>query len=218
MPFTTTTYTNLGYNTYVTPIYQGAYTQSTTTASTQIWNCWITTSTVTNNNYQTWTGWNQNDWRPMDITVQATVNTEEMNRVMAEIQATEDRRAELICQQRETRALAEVKANRLLELVLSDEQRAELKTHRRFHVRGSRGRRYRIHANGQSGNVSWVDDAGKELGRFCAHPAGYLPDADAWLAQSLAIQTDEDAFLAVANLHAGTRPPQRRDDLVTLAA
>jgi hypothetical protein len=36
---------------------------------------------------------------------------------------------------------------------------------------------------------------------YCAHPPDYLPDPDAWLAQMLALETDEAAFLRVANVH-----------------
>ena len=106
----------------------------------------------------------------------------------------------------EKRHVAMTRARSLLESVLSIEQREELKKHAHFHVCGSRGRRYRIKANGQSGNVELLDRNGRVQGRFCAHPAGYLPDADAWLAQMLALETDEDRFLRIANVHAGARP------------
>lgn len=99
------------------------------------------------------------------------------------------------------------RAQQLLESRLSAEQRTELAQHGYFHVVGSRGRRYRIRAQGVNGNVEWVDNDGVVLGRLCAHPSGSLPHADYWLAQMLALQHDEDAFLRVANVHAGRRPP-----------
>jgi hypothetical protein len=106
----------------------------------------------------------------------------------------------------ERRAAVQVRARSLLESLLSEEQRNSLRHHGRFQVTGSRGRRYCINANGQSGNVDLLDDAGGIMGKFCAHPAGYLPDPDAWAAQLLALMTDEEAFLRVANLHWGHRP------------
>ena len=91
--------------------------------------------------------------------------------------------------------------------MLSAEQRTELAQRGYFHVVGSRGRRYRIRAQGIDGNVEWVDNDGVVLGRLCAHPNGSLPMADYWLAQMLTLRHDEDAFLRVANVHAGQRPP-----------
>lgn len=185
------------------------YIPTTTSNTTQIWTDWNYQNTASTASV-VWEQWNIQSSAWIIQTHQMTqpaLTPAQIEALTVERQAMDNRRSQLEQERREARAVANVKASRLLELVLSDEQRSELKTHRRFHVRGSRGRRYCIHANGQSGNVSWVDDAGKELGRFCAHPAGYLPDADAWIAQALALETDEDAFLAVANLHQGTRPP-----------
>jgi hypothetical protein len=108
------------------------------------------------------------------------------------------------------RRAAVTRARGLLHSMLSAEQRAEFDIHHRFHVNGSRGRRYCIQANGQSGNVELLDAQGKLQARLCAHPRGYLPDPDAWLAQMLEIATDEDHFLLTANVHWGKRP----DDVV----
>jgi hypothetical protein len=205
---TTTNTTNAWYvmpSTYTTSsstnvIWQEWVDQTTSTST--IWRNWIVTPQVTIQ-YQPHNYYWQN-------TPVAPVLTDEQIRQENELR--ERRRIErdrVWREQQAQRTAAQVKAIRLLKHLLSDEQRAELDAHGQFHVQGSRGRRYCIRANGQSGNVAWVDDAGKELGRFCAHPdgsQGYLPDADAWLAQAMALQTDEDAFLAVANVHAGRRP------------
>ena len=89
---------------------------------------------------------------------------------------------------------------------LSDEERETYEREKCIYVRGNHGRRYRIRCVGQSGNVEWVDEDGNLRGRLCAHPRGYVPNPDAWLAQKLILKTDENHFNATANVHQGARP------------
>lgn len=89
------------------------------------------------------------------------------------------------------------KAQALLEEVLTEEE-AKLLMIGQLIVKGSKGGEYRIGINGQAGNVHAI--SGPRAGRrLCAHPSAPVPNADAWLAQKLMIETDEDAFLAIAN-------------------
>lgn len=176
-----------------------------------VWSAWNNTTTTQATlgtiipAQQVWGHWN---YQPHLVTQtpMPTLTAEQVAeglRVEAEHQAAATARVE--AHHAKYRA-AQTKALRLLEYLLTAEQHAELVAHKRIHVRGSRGRRYCIHANGQSGNVHYLNDKGEIVGRLCAHPGGYLPDADAWLAQLLALQDNEDAFCAIANVHWGRKP------------
>lgn len=180
-------------------------------SNAQVWTSWVnqaTTITVPNTygyNDQVWLQWQQNVYVPQNMpqngyytTLSPEDEAARRQRIEAERQAQQHRFEE--------RRIASVRARTLLESFLTDEQKTELERHGRFFVRGSRGRRYCIRANGQSGNVDLLAEDRSVVGRFCAHPRGYLPDPDAWLAQMLALQDDEDEFLRTANLHMGRRP------------
>jgi hypothetical protein len=93
----------------------------------------------------------------------------------------------------------EQKANELLTSCLSQSQRLQYLAGGWFEVTGSAGGRYRIYCNARSTNVTAL--TGHNRGRrLCALPRdGYtLPNADIWLAQKLAIESDEPGFLKVA--------------------
>lgn len=99
---------------------------------------------------------------------------------------------------------ARTRARILLAEFLSDEQKGELERHGRFHVIGSKGRRYCIRASGQSGNVDLLHPDGSVQATLCAHPGSYVPDGDAWLMQMIELRHDEDHFLQTANVHRGS--------------
>jgi hypothetical protein len=107
-------------------------------------------------------------------------------------------------------AAARTRARILLEDFLSEEQKLELVVKGRFHVTGSKGRRYCIRATGQAGNVDLLKSDGQVQATLCCHPRrapdGYLPDGDAWLMQMIELRHDEDHFLATANVHRGSLP------------
>jgi hypothetical protein len=107
---------------------------------------------------------------------------------------------------REERQAARTRARVLLGEFLSEEQNAELEHHGRFHVTGSRGRRYCIRAEGQAGNVDLLKPDGSLQARLCCHPREGLPEGDAWLMQMIEIRHDEDHFLRTANVHRGSLP------------
>jgi hypothetical protein len=88
-----------------------------------------------------------------------------------------------------------------LKATLTPEQVHQLEHDDCFDVTSSRGRRWRIRAYGQSGNVDLLGDDGSVMARFCAHPPGRLPDPVAWLAQARILMHDEVGFLAVAIPH-----------------
>jgi len=93
---------------------------------------------------------------------------------------------------------------------LSEEQARCRCEHGWFPVTGSDGTRWRILATGGvTGNVLLLGDDGKPLFGYCAHPCR-CPPAEAYLAQALAIQSDVERFLKVANLYHDYRPPLLR--------
>lgn len=192
---TNNTYTY--YNT-VTPI---------SASNSRIWTNWTATSSTQVSMQVIWQVWNEIQYRTIGTFGTDNIVTQPVPQITPEEQLARQEQRAIVARERiERDRLAIVRATHLLDGVLTDEQRSELLSKKRFHVMGSKGRRYCIHARGQAGNVELLDDKGKSVGRFCAHPGAYVPDPDAWLAQMLALQTDEDAFLRVANVHEGRLP------------
>ena len=78
-------------------------------------------------------------------------------------------------------------------------KRATLESYGHFEVRGSHtGKCYRIR-RGRSMNIDEVSKEGDLGSVWCFGPVGHLPLGDVMLAQKLALETDEQATLAVAN-------------------
>lgn len=185
----------------------GSGTQST---SEIIWNNWISNSSTitTSTSAQTWGIWINHLFDVKgEILLHAANNTFVAPPTPEEVAAAEAR----VAARNEVARLARTRARSLLHTILTPEQKAELETHKRFHVIGSKGRRYCIRAEGQAGNVDLLagphDAKGKAVAaKLCIHPRGSVPHEDAWLAQMFAIQDDEDTFLRTANVVAGSLP------------
>jgi hypothetical protein len=97
------------------------------------------------------------------------------------------------------RSKPEDRAEALLNEWLCPEQRATLERHGYFEVRGCHtGKRYRIR-RGRNMNIDEVSKEGDLGPVWCFGPVGHLPLGDVMLAQKLALETDEQATLAVAN-------------------
>jgi hypothetical protein len=97
------------------------------------------------------------------------------------------------------RSIPEQKADALLKEWLSPEQRSTLHKYGFFEVRGSHtGKCYRIR-RGRNMNIYEVDTGQTQVAIWCFGPVGHLPLGDVMLAQKLALETDEQAALAVAN-------------------
>jgi hypothetical protein len=93
----------------------------------------------------------------------------------------------------------EQKADALLNEWLRPEQRATLERHGYFDVRGSHtGKCYRIR-RGRNMNIDELGKNGGQVATWCFGPVAYLPLGDVMLTQKLALETDEQATLAVAN-------------------
>lgn len=172
----------------------------TSISMTAVWQAWNNTTTLagTGGTYTatweytlTWPAWNT-----------AAEETRE-ERETREQAAAENRAAAAAREQEriQTREAAKTRALELLSFCLTPAQMTTYREKGWFEVRGSRGRRWRIRARGQSGNVDLMPEIGDErLASYCAHPPGQLPDADAHLAQMLALVDDEDGFERVANV------------------
>lgn len=95
-----------------------------------------------------------------------------------------------------------VKAMNVLLAFLTDDQREELQHPcgygMGFSVAGSRGGRFFIRVDGGvAGNVMELDAEGNRVAFYCAYPPG-VPEGDVFLAQKLALETNEEAFIDVA--------------------
>jgi hypothetical protein len=87
----------------------------------------------------------------------------------------------------------------LLRKWLSPEQRTQFDAQRYFDVTGcDSGKRYRIHYGGTV-NIHEIDDDDNLLVGWCFLPEEPLVAGDVMLAQKIALETHEDAALAVAN-------------------
>lgn len=201
----------------------------------QTWFAWCsTTSTTVTMNDQAWAAWNNS----VSSTTGSLAYSYSANMAMVSngttwltwnsaYQETQDQKAERermeaeavarMEEQQELRAAAGERALELLRSLLSDAQWASYQEKGWFEVRGSSGRRWRVRSRGQSGNVDLMPEAGEERdATYCAHPPGQLPDADAHVAQMLALVTDDEAFERTANRRylrpgrSADRAPQER--------
>ncbi len=168
-------------------------------STTAVWLDWNYTTNTTASVWPEWTAsWTNSQiatiytvegvWNDWNIGYQALVETREQQavRLAAQERAVQEREA------------ITVRARSLLMEHLNAEQRQEYEKSNHFHVRGSRGRRYRIKC-GRAHNVYTVNDDGLLIVEHCAHVLENVPNEDNILAQKLLIEHDEDAFLATAN-------------------
>lgn len=104
----------------------------------------------------------------------------------------------------------EARGLRLLRSWLSPEQRAQFDACGHFDVIGSNsGKRYRI-LFGISANVLELGDGDHPRMGWCFVPSGYLVPGDVMLAQKIALETNEQGALAIANRFHATAQVQRQ--------
>jgi hypothetical protein len=100
------------------------------------------------------------------------------------------------------RAMMDARESRGITLLrewLSPTQRAQFDASKYFEVVGcDSGRRYRIHY-GRMTNVHQIDEAGQPVTGWCFVPSGGLVAGDIMLVQKIALETNEQATLEVAN-------------------
>lgn len=120
----------------------------------------------------------------------------------AAVASREQYRQELIEAEAE-RAAAQERAQRLLRESLSPKQLEEYSMHGHFFIdvlsKSGQRRRYKIN-KGRARNVQEVDQSGRVIKHFCAHPSMMCPDEDTMLAQKLMLEAEEEAFLRIANV------------------
>ncbi|WP_376707321.1 hypothetical protein [Bradyrhizobium vignae] len=118
----------------------------------------------------------------------------------------------------------QARALRLLRSWLSPQQRSEFDRKGHFDVVGcDTGKRYRIQ-RGTCANVHEIDQYGRLGTGWCFVPLGGLVEGDVMLAQKIALETDEERALSVANsfpgpvrwLLPGRRPSEERNSRVRL--
>lgn len=165
------------------------------------WYIWTTTSsntTALSYNETIWQGWNV-------TSTSSTAITYDVNSVryvepppLTKAQLRELRRQEVARQREaeryvEERNAALKRAEDLLVSMLNEQQKQQFELHGEFQVIGSKGGQYVIR-RGYAGNVI----SGRR--RYCGHLSdSRIPQADHMLAQKLMIETNEEAYLAVAN-------------------
>jgi hypothetical protein len=94
---------------------------------------------------------------------------------------------------------SEIRGLRLLKEWLSPAQLTCYEQHGHFDVVGSdSGKVYRI-CHGYQANIEQLDAIGEPVCRWCFGPEGHLVAGDIMLAQKVALETGENAALAVAN-------------------
>ncbi|MGL3104785.1 hypothetical protein [Bradyrhizobium sp. BR 1432] len=97
----------------------------------------------------------------------------------------------------------QARALRLLRSWLSPQQRVEFDAKGYFDVVGcDTGKRYRIR-RGTFGNVNEIDEYGRLGTGWCFVPLGGLVEGDVMLAQKIALETDEERALNIANSFPG---------------
>jgi len=167
-------------------------TGTATTTADYTWGGWnggtgtsITTDTV-------WYQWSNGFVEPVEIPEAQRLTREQVEAKAAEIRAEAERL-------RKEAEEADARAEELLKQHLDEPQAAEYNKDKTFTVISKDGqRKYKIQ-KGWSHNVVRIDDNGRPVQSFCAHPSWSVPEHDNMLAQKLMLETAEEAFLAIAN-------------------
>lgn len=190
-----------GSNTSASTWYQWCTSDSTTatapTANTVIWNGWVASSTtvsITASTDATWYAWNDGVVSRVQVIPYNAPSTETEAQRQARLQREEQYRQEAEARKKEQEE-ANARANELLESNLSDEQRRQLREIDAIII-NLVSRQYRIRRDGA---VHELDKDGKPVASYCIHPRENFPPADIMLAKKLMLETDEGAFLRIAN-------------------
>ena len=93
---------------------------------------------------------------------------------------------------------ARLRAERLLQEHLDEQQRREMAERGLFQVRGPSGKVYEIDTSKQMHNVFELDARGRRIRELCIYTPG-VPQGDNLLAQKLMIEADEEGFRRIAN-------------------
>ena len=198
---------------------------ATTASSMVIWPHWNQKYTTTGTASYTlnniiWNEWSQTtstgdgQWIVKDDQVrfdqwtmkQPAPRLEQDKAYYAQIEVERQRREEQFRERAKERLLQDQqvreRAKELLLAHLDARQKRDVLEHNWFEVISDKGRRWRIRTDGHVGNVDLMPKEGDVRdASYCAHAPGILPHADHHLSQKLVLETDEWAFLQVANRH-----------------
>jgi hypothetical protein len=189
------------------------YTDTTNGTTDTAWTVWTTTVHQLENSQRTqrvrleatwgqaeagqiWSNWS---WQVVPSRQSVTNYPAQRQMTPEELAAQQELFAKQEKERREKAAIAQQKALALLVSILTAEQLASWEKDKSIPVDAVSGKRYIIKP-GRSGNVVSIKD-GKPIERYCIHPNDYeMPDEDVMLAQKLLLETDEEAFLRIANM------------------
>lgn len=165
-----------------------------TSASQVVWQTWaLNTTGSTTFTSVVWDAWSA-DTIYGTMAYEAPPLTEEQieaQRVRAEAAAA------AAAVRRQEEAAAKERARKLLLDALAEDQQEELLKNGFFHVETRNGtRRYRLSPTGQPKRVRGEDGV---AWAYCIHPDHGYPQDDIVLAQKLLLESDEEAFLRIAN-------------------
>jgi hypothetical protein len=187
-------------NTWTTTV--AATTTTSVYSMNAVWNNW-----VTSNNYTPTLTWQDDAWNAWveDEGYQRTL-ARRLDRQQAKREQRSREQLAAEQQQAENRIVAHARALDLLDVLLTDEERAGRAARQRIEIVGSDGQLYWIETHRQSvhGNIVRTDEHGCMLGRACVAPGmrserGALPTADGWIGQYLGLKLDAVNFLSHAN-------------------
>lgn len=166
------------------PIFTYGTDYASESSSTAAWTTWTCATSGTSDS-ATWITWNSTD---------GTSNP-------GRIPTTEEREARRLESERKDQERLEAKnrAEELLKLCLTEEQREHLEEMSSFVIESELGKKYCIR-KGRVQNVFELDDNDKHIAQLCAHPISNVPDFDTMLAQKLMLETNEAEFLRIANI------------------
>ena len=115
------------------------------------------------------------------------------------------------------KAIAQCREDRgitLLRQWLSVDQRTQFDSSKSFVVVGcNSGKRYRI-SYGTGNNVHELDDADRPVMGWCFVPSAHLVAGDVMLAQKIALETEENAALKIANRFPIHQPDRRTANIL----
>ena len=156
--------------------------ETTGTASTIIWDAWVSSGTSTTYPNVTWTIWNGQAYNSNAL-------PEEYHK---EVRKTEKERLA-------KEKVKEEKARQLLREMLTDEQDAQFEEKGYFELTSVKsGNRYRIN-RGRTRNVEMLKADGSVAKRLCFHPEEYVHNYDTLVAQKLMLENYEEEVRKVAN-------------------
>jgi hypothetical protein len=194
-------------------------TTTTTTANNNLWGTW-TSGTGGN-----WALRSDDPWAYADeqiMTEAQRAEYEERQRVLREQEAERRRRAdeeyearqrryrERYVREQEQLRVGDERAQHLLRVLLNDEQWASWEANEHFMFTTPSGVECQIR-RGYSHNITVFED-GEPSKTLCAHPStvvhddsgeivGQLPQTDVVIAQILALRSNEERFMDIANVH-----------------